>query len=343
MMDSGGNMTQKSVRGTDIVKTLRVLAALMRGETLDKEAAAERAGMKPDSVARNLKLLLEHVPGIEVDRSTRRHFYRFNPKDLISSAPTEERVTLASAIAASLGAAFGRVLTGSIYQAEFIRLRDDVIQRLARSRKQQFSSMSRKLAVVSGHEELLEDKGETLDDVLDAVIRGRRLRMRYENFEGSSRERIIEPYSVAVYDGHLYLLGLDIAKRDAGVRTFRFARISDTDVCDEGFPYPAPNVYDPESLLRDSFGIFEGTGAPVSVRVRLSSDWAVYARHHRWHDSQKLVNHAEDGSIELELRVRLCPELEQWVLKFGEGAEVLSPPELRETIAQRFQAAASLY
>lgn len=343
MMDSGGSMAQRSVRGTDIGKTLRVLAALMRGETLDKETAAERAGMKPDSVHRNLQLLLEHVPGVEVDRSRRRYIYSFNPKNLVGPMPAEERVTLASAIAMSLGAAFGRVLTGSIYRAEFIRLRDDVIQRLAQSRKQQFSAMSRKLAVVIGHEELLEDKGETLDDVLDAVIRGRRLRMKYENFDGVSSERTVEPYSVAVYDGHLYLIGLDVAKRNAGVRTFRFARIWDTDVCEEAFPYPAPNLYDPEVLLRDSFGIFEGSGDPVIVRVRLSRSWAVYAKHHRWHESQKVIEQHKDGSVDLELRVRLCPELQQWLLKFGEEAEVISPAELRTVIGDRFRAAAAIY
>lgn len=335
-------MSEKT-RGTDIAKTLRVLAALMRGETLDKEAAAHHAGMKADSVSRNLRLILEHVPGITVDTTGRRHLYSFSLKAPLTMPAAEERPTIAATIAMSLGAAFARVLSGSLYRAEFIRLRDDMVQRLAQARKQQFSAMSRKLVVIGGHEELLEEKGEILDDVLDAVIRGRRLSMRYENFDGELSERAVEPLSLAVYDGHLYLLAVDTSKRTVGVKTFRFARISETEVCEECFPYPALNAYDPEVLLRDSFGIWQGVGDAVTIRLRLQRKWAVFVRHHRWHETQRIVQEYEDGSVELELRVRLCPELEQWVLKFGEGAEVLGPPELRETIAKRLRLAANVY
>jgi len=328
----------------DVARTLRILAALMRGEELDKEAAAKVAGINATSVGRNLNNLLEHVPGVVRDESGKRHVYRFDPAELVGAEPSDERVTLTAAIAVSLGAAFGRVFTGSDYRSAFLKLRDGVISRLAQAWKQKFSDMSRKFVVVSGREELLEDKGVLLESVLDAVLRERRLWIRYENFEGTVKERTIEPLSVAIYDAHLYVLGVDVADRDSGVRPFRFARIQKADVrLNETFPYPAPNEYDPEVLLRDSIGIWLGAGDPCRVRLRLDASWAVYARHHRWHESQRIVRQLEDGSVELEVLVRASPELEQWVLRFGEGAEVLEPKNLREVIAKRLGAAAARY
>ncbi|HLV66007.1 MAG TPA: WYL domain-containing protein, partial [Polyangiaceae bacterium] len=255
----------------------------------------------------------------------------------------DEKVGVAGAITMSLAAAFGRVFTGSAYGAEFVRLRNSVVQRLAEFRKQQFADMTRKFVVIGGREELLEDKEALLDQLLDALLRERLLRIRYENFDGVAKQRVVEPYSLAVYDSHLYLFARDVEDTVSGVRTFRFARLRSAQALSETFAYPSPNEYDPEVLLRDSVGIWLGQEEPCTVRVRLSSGWAVFARHHRWHDSQRLVRELEDGSVELELRVRTCPELEQWILKFGESAEVLAPSELRNRVASRLRQAAARY
>src|SRR5690606_1389112 len=112
-------------------------------------------------------------------------------------------------------------------------------------------------------------------------------------------------------------------------------RIADVERLDESFPYPSPNEYDPEVVFRDSIGVWAGAPEPCRVRVRLSREWSVHAKHHRWHHSQRIAREHSDGSVEVELMVRPCPELEQWILRFGETAEVLEPPELRDRLAAR--------
>lgn len=346
IMDSRGKAKVKGReqnRGSDIERTLRLLAAMMRGEELDKTAAAKVARMKEASVSRNLKLLANVVPGVEVDASGPRHVYRFDMSAIAAAEAPDGKATLMAAIVMSLAAAFGRVFSGSQYRGEFIKLRDATIQRLAQSWKQRFSDMTRKFVVISGNEELLEDKEGLLDDVIDAVLKERRLELRYENFEGVPKTRTIEPYSFAVYDGHLYVLGADAEEGPRRVRTFRFARIRKAKVLPQTFIYPATNEYDLEVLLRDSIGIWQGAEDPVRVLIRLSPTWAVFASHHRWHGSQRVVGKLDDGSVDLELRVRVCPELEQWVLRFGEGAEVLEPSALRTKIGARLAAAAARY
>ena len=112
------------------------------------------------------------------------------------------------------------------------------------------------------------------------------------------------------------------------------------DVLDETFKYPARSEFDPERVFSDSFGIF--LGRPVErVVVRLDPRWATYARTHRWHESQ-VVRVAGEG-IEVTLRVGVCPELEAWILGFGEQAEVLAPPFLRDRVRLRLGSMRELY
>jgi hypothetical protein len=37
----------------------------------------------------------------------------------------------------------------------------------------------------------------------------------------------------------------------------------------------------------------------------------------------------------VKLRVGICPELEAWILSFGEQAEVIAPKELRDRVGAR--------
>jgi predicted DNA-binding transcriptional regulator YafY len=41
---------------------------------------------------------------------------------------------------------------------------------------------------------------------------------------------------------------------------------------------------------------------------------------------------ARDGGVILRMRVGLAPELTSWIMGFGPGVQVLSPPELADQI-----------
>jgi predicted DNA-binding transcriptional regulator YafY len=77
------------------------------------------------------------------------------------------------------------------------------------------------------------------------------------------------------------------------------------------------------------------------VELKLHKQWTTYAQSHRWHDSQK-VEVAGDHVI-VRVHVRVCPELEAWILGFGEEAEVLAPAGLRAKIAKRVGALSQVY
>ncbi len=328
-------MTEQ-LRGNSQRRMLKVLAALMRGEELDRHSAARLLGVNHECAYRILDVLEEEVAGVVVIEGRPKRF-AFNG----GPAPTQgirSGNALAEALAAALGAATAKAFSGTGYETELRNYRDRVIAAASRKHREMFSHVGRKLFVVGGQEELLEDKSELFDMAIDAVLRQREARVRYQHFDGQEEELLLKPFTLVVYDAHLYLVANG---RNKPFHTYRFSRIREMEVLQRRFEYPSASEYSPATLFRDSLGVFLSPN-PTLVRVRLQRKWATYASHHRWHPSQE-VKPRPDGSFDLTMRVRPCHELEQWILRFGEDAEVIEPADLREKIAHRLGAASSAY
>jgi predicted DNA-binding transcriptional regulator YafY len=321
---------------------LEVLRAMMEGEVLDRFSDIFRAryGIRPEAAYRWLNLLAQVVPGVKTQQRERRKVFRFDVSAFRDDGTHRATASgFTEALAASFASAFARVFTGTRYEHRLREHRAAVIADLAAMRKKHFAHIGRKVFVRSGQEELLAEQEELLDDVLDAVLRQRRARMLYRRFSGQEERVELEPYSIVVYAAHLYVVG---ATATVPYYPFRFARILEFEATADHFEYPSPNKYDPEVVFRDSLGIFVDP-EPCDVRIRLDPRWSVYARHHRWHSSQRIESELDDGSLEMTMRVRPCNELKQWLLGLGEHAEVLAPEELRIEIAERLQRAARRY
>jgi predicted DNA-binding transcriptional regulator YafY len=319
-----------------------MLAAMMEGETLDANSAAERFGVKRAMARRDLTEIAKQLSVIEEDRSTRPHRFRFRTATKAGGG-TRGPTKIHDAIAASLGASFARVFHGTRYQTDLEKLRQALVVGLPK-RSAEFDQANRKFFALMGREEVLEEQSGQLDDVVHAVLAQRTVEIHYRDFGGKAKQLRVNPYSLVVYDSHLYVVGSDVTNgTPKPVHPFRFARIRKLHVTKQRFDYPSPAEYDPKSAFRDSIGVWlSDEPAPCKIRVRMNAFWAFYAQHHRWHDSQRISKNA-DGSFDLTLHVRPCPELEQWVLRFGENVEVLEPVHLREKIAKRLLEAGKRY
>ena len=147
----------------------------------------------------------------------------------------------------------------------------------------------------------------------------------------------MEPLSIVVHDHQLYVVGRGEGGR---LHPYRFSRIADVDVLHDEFTYPTRSQYDPAQVFHDSFGIFLNLPAQ-DVELKLDRRWRTFAQTHRWHVSQ--VVEVRDDAVRVTLHVRVCAELEAWILGFGEEAEVIRPAELRERIAARASRLARKY
>jgi len=64
--------------------------------------------------------------------------------------------------------------------------------------------------------------------------------------------------------------------------------------------------------------------------------------HRKYHPTQR-IELLDDGRTKLTISVPINDEVKYWVLSFGANAEVVSPPALREALAEELRRAAGMY
>ena len=78
--------------------------------------------------------------------------------------------------------------------------------------------------------------------------------------------------------------------------------------------------------------MISSSGPDVQVRIRFEPGVAGNVAEVHWHKTQR-VKFNRDGSLDFRARVSGIDEIAWWILGYGDQAEVLAPPELRERIA----------
>ncbi len=316
-------------RSSSIVRHFALVADLLRGGTHDRHSLAAKLAIKPAMADRLMRAAVEEVPGVRERRDGRIRSVYFDPSTLMPppSYPT--------AVAACFGASVAPLFAGTSYGPGIQRALADVIGRTRR--RAVFRDIDRKFWFLRrGGESALEERAPLLDEAIEAVLHHHAILVRYTRFGGSVEALRLEPLSIVVHDHQLYV----VARSEGGLHPYRFSRITSVEVLPETFRYPARAEYHPDRVFKHSFGIF--LDRPIAdVELRLDPQWATYAATHRWHDSQRVT--VRPDRVLLRLRVRVCPELEAWIMGFGEQAEVLAPRELRQRVAARLASASRAY
>lgn len=317
----------ESRRGERLRRQLRLIAELLRGETLTRRKIASLLGLKLAAADRHLKVLRE-LPGI---RESRRGAIVFNRAALL------HQPSFPAAIAACLSYSLAALFRGTDYERGMREALEYVISNT--SRRSLFQDLQRKFVFVAkGGDSSLPEAGQLLDELIEAVLHSNRVRIRYKRFAGATSHLTLEPLSIVVYEHQLYVLA---TSRGHDVHPYRFSRIAEVDVQTSRFRYPSKAEYDPEQILANCLGIYLGAGPVEEVRIRLAPAWRTYAVTHRWHQTQK--TELVPKGVLVTLSVRITPEVVAWVLGFGADAEVLAPSSLRAQIGRHANAMAKRY
>lgn len=242
-------------------------------------------------------------------------------------------MVLAGSVALSLSRLFG-----SSEQAVSMT---KLLERVLSSARKRISEVDRKFFFVErGGEIAVEQRSSVFDDLSQAVRDSIEVTIKYTHNDGRSERLHVRPLTILIFEHQLYVMAARCP--DGEPYPYRVSRISEVITSTTSFEYPTRAEYDPEALFRHVFGMHVSNSAPIeAVRVRLEGTWASYALTHRWHKSQEVK---KDGKgVIVTLHVRICPEVETWILGFGEHAEVLAPLALRERVASRLRAAQATY
>ncbi len=168
---------------------------------------------------------------------------------------------------------------------------------------------------------------EIFDTLAKATAQHRQLELTYRKPGRKETEpRVVDPYQLANVNGEWFLFGYCHLRND--IRTFAPARILQAKTT--GNMFVRPQKFSLERRLRDSFGVMTGAGE-FDVAIRFDELVADYIREKRWHPSQQLIE-AEDGGVELRLKLSSLVEIQRWILGWGGHAVPLAPGELVECI-----------
>ncbi len=171
-----------------------------------------------------------------------------------------------------------------------------------------------------------------------AVLRQHAVTFDYRK-PGDARKTVrrVRPYHLANRENFWYLIGFD-QEREA-LRTFALPRIAEVVVSATRFTRPAD--FSPEKFFASALGVLSGSGN-YRVVIRFTAAVAERVREREWHESQEM-RERPGGGLELEMRLGALMEVEQWVLGWGAEAEVIGPPQLRESIRQTVAALTRVY
>ncbi len=189
------------------------------------------------------------------------------------------------------------------------------------------------------------DPDEPFSRTFSAVARGwaegRVVEIDYDSGIAPRKRTRVHPYFLEP-DAALrsvYLIGHDEPAN--AMRTYKVERIRSATLTTDR--YDIPENFDPDRWLAGAWGIWSPDGTPP-VRIRLRFDQAIAHRVREavWHRSQELTE-LPDGGVELAVTVNGIVEIRHWILSWGDGVEVLEPPELRVAVANAVRAAAAQY
>ena len=169
---------------------------------------------------------------------------------------------------------------------------------------------------------------EHLAAIRTSLTSRRKLRISYRRGGAAeATERSICPYALAAASGMFYVIAH--CEGSDGLRIFRLDRIEAATPLAE--PYRIPESFSLDDVIRD--GRMFSAADPRTLRVRYSPRIA------RWIAERDGGTPDADGSLTLDRPLADVQWAVRHVLQYGPDAEVLSPPDVREEVVRRLDAA----
>lgn len=165
---------------------------------------------------------------------------------------------------------------------------------------------------------------DALGELFAAVTDRRRVSFGYR---GSPRS--LDPYGIAHRRGHWYLVG----STTEGERVYRVDRIEGLEVSEQSGSFKRPRAFDIRKVM-DLQPWEAGSGDRVEAVVHFNTDVSWWAAR-----TLGLPEPEPEGELRAVVPVVNRDAFLGWVLSFGDSAEILEPPEMRQEVVARVSAA----
>lgn len=179
---------------------------------------------------------------------------------------------------------------------------------------------------------------EYLQPILDAMAHGHVMKLKYLRSFALIQTFRVMPYCLKVFRQRWYLIGRNPAYKDDGIRVYALDRMMGITETDE--PFTMPDDFNPQTFLRDDFGVYTGGDTPVEdIVIRAYGRLPNYLRSLPLHHSQKEID-TTPRYADFSLRLRPTYDFMQELLSQADEVEILAPESLRKAFAKILRKAA---
>jgi predicted DNA-binding transcriptional regulator YafY len=308
-----------------IQRLLQLIGLLQAGRGYNTESLAQACGVCRRTVFRDLDLLrLSGVPLLFDEKQQR---YRILGACLLpptNFTPAEAMSLLV--LCHELGNDAGLPFLEPARSAA-IKLESSLPARL----REQLRDVTAALRIRPPPSNRLTGYKPVYEQLLEAAANRHSVRIRYGSLK-EEKEIVtrLSPYGLLFSRRSWYVVGQSSIHR--AKRTFNLGRIVQIEPLDDRFQIP--RGFSIERYLRNAWHMIPEKGRDREVVVRFSKLVGQNVAEVTWHKTQR-VEFRDDGSLDFHVTVSGLNEISWWILGYGDQAEVLEPPELRQMIAQR--------
>ncbi len=308
-----------------IQRLLQLIGLLQVGRGYNTEALAQACGVSRRTVFRDLDLL--RLSGLPLSFDDKQQCYRIPGACLLppTNFTPDEALSLL-VLCHELGNDSGLPFLGPARTAA-VKLESSLPARL----RDQLRNVTAAIHIQAPPTNPLTGCKAVYEQLLDAAANRRSVRIRYNSLKDESQiVTRVEPYGLFFSRRCWYLVGRSSLHR--AKRTFNVGRILQLEPLDDHFQ--VPRGFSIERYLRNAWHMIPEKGRDRDVVVRFSKLVAQNVAEVNWHKTQRLVFH-DDGSADYQVKVSGLNEISWWILGYGDQAEVIQPPELRQLVADR--------
>lgn len=324
-------------------KILQILERVRYGKTLEelRDDLVDELGLMSihtRTVRRDLEAL--QAAGIDVDAhdTQRGKVWKLGPRyrqtHRISASATE-------LIALSLGRDLMFPLAGTPFWIGIESFWNKIREELPEPVLDHYRKYRRTLRVLGVPTKNYERQHGIIKTLNRGILEHRRVDVVYHSIGSPPKRRLIEPYTIALFQSSLYIVAAacEDDNPETRVRSWKLDRFEKADITDERFEFPDDLTI--EEFVGGGMGMFIGR-RPQNYRIRVSPQAARWVQEDPWHPEQQIKT-LKDGSVELSVQAAHELDIIPRVLQLGTEAEILAPASARERMAQIVSQLSKLY
>jgi proteasome accessory factor B len=314
-------------------RLLQLIGLLQTATGYNAPSLAQFCGVTRRTIFRDLDMLRKSGLPLEFDPVDRR--YRFpKPAYLPPLNFTAEEALAMMVVCHELGDRAGLPFLDPAHSAA-IKLESHLPPRL----REHLRNVAPSVEIHPPPSNPLDGQAGVYQQLLVGLAEKRCLRIHYHSL--AERQDIttrLSPFRLLFSRRSWYVIGRSSLHR--GTRTFNLSRILQIELLDD--KYKIPRDFSTERYLRNAWHLIPEGRRDQEVLIRFSPMVAENVAEVLWHKTQRATFN-DDGTLDYRATVSGLQEISWWILGYGDQAEAIEPPELRQMVATRAAKAAALY